>query len=152
MANKYNIYSAMDWIGTDLFYFEGSHYLFLVDGFSQFSWFHKFGPAPTSLQVVNILKKLFLEYGAPKQIRCDGRAQFLGAFIEFCDENCITIERVSPYNLTSNSSAERNLDILKKLLKKSAHGGDDFLQQFFVLQNLPRMSGGLSPAHLFFQR
>ena len=91
-----NLISApMEWIGADLFYFEGSHYLFLVDGFSQFSWFHKFGPAPTSLQVVNILKKLFLEYGAPKQMRCDGGAQFFGAFIEFCDENCITIERAS---------------------------------------------------------
>ena len=148
-----NLISApMEWIGADLFYFEGSHYLFLVDGFSQFSWFRKFGPAPTSLQVVNVLKKLFLEYGAPKQMRVDGGAQFFGAFLEFCDENCITIERASPYNPTSNASAERNLGILKKLLKKSALGGDDFLQQFFVMQNLPHMCGGLSPACLFFQR
>ena len=76
----------------------------------------------------------------------------MGPFIEFCDENCITIERFSPYNPTSNSSAEINLGFLKKLLKKSAYGGDDFLQQFFVLQNLPCTSGGLSPARLFFQR
>ena len=95
---------------------------------------------------------LFLDFGVPKQIHCDNGPQFLGPFIEFCDENCITIERSSPYNPTSNSSAERNLGILKELLKKSAHGGDDFLQQFFVLQNLPRMTGGLSPARLFFQR
>ena len=148
-----NLISApMEWIGADLFYFEGSHFLFLVDGFSQYSWFHKFGPAPTSLQVVNVLKKLFLEFGAPKFLRVDGGPQFLGSFIEFCAENCITIERASPYNPTSNASAERNLGILKKLLKKSACGGEDFLQQFFFMQNLPRTSEGLSPALLFFQR
>ena len=52
----------------------------------------------------------------------------------------------------SNSSAERNLGILKKLLAKSAHGGEDFAQQFFALQNLPHTVGGMSPACLFFQR
>ena len=52
----------------------------------------------------------------------------------------------------SNSSAERNQGILKKLLTKSAHGGEDFAQQFFALPNMARTVGGLSPARLFFQR
>ena len=108
----------MEWIGVDLFYFECSHFLFVVDGFSQFSWYHKFGPAPTSQQVVNVFKKLFLYFGVPKQVRCDGGGEFLGSVIEFCEENHITIERVSPYNPTSNSSAERNLGILKKTVEK----------------------------------
>ena len=41
---------------------------------------------------------------------------------------------------------------LKKLLKKSARGGEDFIQQFYIMQNLPCTSEGLSPAQLFFQR
>ena len=114
-----NLISApMEWIGADLFYFEGSHFLFLVDGFSQFSWFHKFGPAPTSLQVVNVLKKMFLEYGALKQMRVDGGAKFFGAFLEFCDENCITIERASPYNPTSNASADTKSRYFKEAFEK----------------------------------
>ena len=90
--------------------------------------------------------------GQEKFLRCDNGPQFLGSFIEFCAENYITIERASPYNPTSNASAEQNLGILKKLLKKSARGGEDFLQQFYVMQNLPHTSEGLSPAQLFFQR
>ena len=142
----------MEWVGVDLFYFEGSHFLFMVDGFSQYSWFYKFGPAPSSLQVVQILKKCFLEFGTPKFLRCDSGPQFLGPFIEFCTESSIIIERASAYNPQSNGTAERNLGILKKLLKKSARGGEDFLQQFYIMQNMPRTAEGLSPARLFFQR
>ena len=54
LAREQLISAPMEWIGVDLFYFQGSHYLFIVDGFSQFSWFHKFGPSPSSLQVVNV--------------------------------------------------------------------------------------------------
>ena len=61
------------------------------------------------------------------------------------------IERSSGYNPTSNSSAERNLGILKRLLAKSAHSGEDFAKQLFALQNMPHTTGGLSPARLFFQ-
>ena len=107
-----NMISApMEWVGADLFYFEGSHYLFVVDGFSQYSCFHKFGPAPSSLQVVQILKKCFLEFGTPKFLRTDNGPQFLGPFIEFCAENSITIERASPYNPQSNGTAEQYLGI-----------------------------------------
>ena len=112
--------------------------------------FINFGPAPSSLQVVQILKKWFLEFGTPKFLRCDNGPQFLGSFIELCAENSITIERASPYNPQSNGSAEQNLGIL--IFFKSAHGGEDFIQQFYIMQNLPRTSEGLSPARLFFQR
>ena len=152
LKRENQISSPMEWIGVDLFYFEGSHFLFMVDGFSQYSWFHKFGPAPSSLQLVQILKKWFLEFGTPKFLRCDSGPQFLGPFIEFCTESSIIIERASAYNPQSNGTAERNLGILKKLLKKSARGGEDFLQQFYIMQNMPRTAEGLSPARLFFQR
>ena len=85
-------------------------------------------------------------------MRVDSGPQFLGPFVEFCTESSITIERASAYNPQSNGTAERNLGILKKLLKKSARGGDDFLQQFYIMQNMPRTAEGLSPARLFFQR
>ena len=49
-------------------------------------------------------------------------------------------------------SNSRNLGILNFFLAKSVHGGEDFAQQFFALQNMPRTVGGLSPARLFFQR
>ena len=81
----------------------------MVDGFSQFSWFHKFGPCPTSVQVVQILKKWFLEFGSPEFLRVDSGPQFLGPFVEFCEESSITIERASAYNPQSNGAAERNL-------------------------------------------
>ena len=75
----------------------------------------------------------------------------MGAFIEFCDENCITIERASPYNPTSNSSAEKNVGILKKCLKNQLVEEMIFLQQFFVLQNLPRTSG-VCHQHVYFSK
>ena len=152
LKREKQISSPMEWVGVDLFFFEGSHFLFMVDGFSQYSWFHKFGPCPTSFQVVQILKKWFLEFGSPKFLRVDSGPQFLGPFVEFCEESSIIIERASAYNPQSNGTAERNLGILKKLLKKSARGGDDFLQQFYTMQNMPRTAEGLSPARLFFQR
>ena len=77
---------------------------------------------------------------------------FWDPLLSFVLKNSITIERASAYNPQSNGSAERNLGILKKLLKKSARGGEDFIQQFYIMQNLPRTSEGLSPARLFFQR
>ena len=46
LAREQLISAPMQWIGVDLFYFQGSHFLFVVDGFSQFSWYHKFGPSP----------------------------------------------------------------------------------------------------------
>ena len=72
--------------------------------------------------------------------------------MEFCEENEITIKCFSACNPISNLSTECNLGILKRLLAKSAKGGDDFAEAFFALQNMPRTSDGLSPARLFFQR
>ena len=152
LKRENQITSPMEWVGVDLFQFEGSHFLFMVDGFSQFSWFHKFGPCPTSFKVIQILKKWFLEFGSPRFLRVDSGPQFLGPFVEFCEESSITIERASAFNPQSNGTAERNLGILKKLLKKSCRGGDDFLEQFYAMQNMPRTVEGLSPARLFYQR
>ena len=56
-----------------------------------------------------------MEFGSPKFLRVDSGPQFLGPFVEFCEESSITIERASAYNPQSNGAAERNLGILKKI-------------------------------------
>ena len=55
LAREQLISAPMEWLGVDLFYFQGSHFLFIVNGFSQFCFYHKFGPSPSSLQVVNVI-------------------------------------------------------------------------------------------------
>ena len=65
-------------------------------------------------------------------------------------EAAIEIECSSPHNPTSNSSAEKGLGILKKLLAKSSKSGEEFAENFFALQNMPRTAEGMSPAKILF--
>ena len=71
IAREEPITELMIWLGLDIFYFQGSNYLFVVDGFLQYCLYYKFGPSPTSLQVVKVLRNLFISFGYPKQIRVD---------------------------------------------------------------------------------
>ena len=83
LAREQLITAPMQWLGVDLFYFQWSHFLFIVDGFSQFCWYHKFGPSPSSLQVFNVIKKIFVDFGYPKQVRYEGGLNFLGISLNF---------------------------------------------------------------------
>ena len=142
----------MEMCASDLFQISGLHYLFLVDCFTGYSWSIKFKVTPSTQQVTDALKSIFLQFGFPLFLRTDGGGQYRTGFTSFCKENEIEHQLSSAFNPSSNGSAERNLGLLKMLIARCKDNGDNFEDALSVFRATPRYKDGLSPSRLFFQR
>ena len=87
---RYQPKAPMDLIATDLFEIKGCNYLVVLDVYSGFPWFNKFGKAPNTSKVTEALNDIFLAWGYPLHIRCDGGSQYRTEFKKYCADMYIT--------------------------------------------------------------
>ena len=85
-VDTYQPRSPMDLISTDRFEMKGCHYLVVLDVYTGFPWYKKFGKAPITTQVTEALNNIFSVWGYPCHIRCDGGSQYRSKFRQFCKE------------------------------------------------------------------
>ena len=149
---RYQPCQPFDLVATDLFEIKGCHYLVVLDVFTGFPWFKKFGKAPETNKVTQALNETFLTWGYPKHIKADGGAQYRAEFKEFCSQMYITPHTTSPYNHESNDEAEQGVSKVKALIKKVAHAKSDLDIAFSRLRDAPTRHSKLSPARLMFMR
>ena len=140
--------APMELVSVDLFQFGNSHYLVLVDRFSNFPLVSKLSSL-TSKAVIDRLRGWFLLFGFPKTLRSDGGPQFRSEFRNFCDNRGILHQVSSPYNSQSNGSAESGVKILKATMKKCHPSCWD--EAFAMLRHACDKSGR-SSSSLFFGR
>ena len=107
-------------IGTDLFELKGDTYLLVVDYFSRYPEIAKL-ISTTSPAVINVLKSIFARHGIPETLRSDNGPQDASqAFETFAQSYGFQHLTSSPHFPQSNGQAERTVQTVKRLLKRSS--------------------------------
>ena len=105
--------------GTDLFELWGKQYLLVVDYLSRYSEISRL-ESTDSESVILHLKSIFARHGIPETVRSDNGPQFASdAFKKFAQSYGFNHDTSSPKYPQSNGTAERMIQTVKSLLKKS---------------------------------
>ncbi|UYV80838.1 K02A2.6-like [Cordylochernes scorpioides] len=137
-------------VGMDLFHYEGSEYLVVVDYFSRFIEVVRLTKLPSEA-VVDLCKAIFARHGIPDIVISDNGPQFrpstTSAFTKFASEVGFRHITSSPKHPQSNGQAEAAVKIVKSLMKKNK----DLVLALMEYRATP-LANGLSPAELLFGR
>ena len=107
-------------VGTDLFEWEKSNYLLVVDYLSRWIEIAKLEQT-TSRCVINHLSSIFARYGVPELVISDNGPQYSSeSFKEFSRNYGFRHNTSSPHYPQANGEAERAVQTIKGLLKKAA--------------------------------
>ena len=139
----------MPWksLAMDNFYFNGKHYLIVVDHFSKFV-IVKPSKDLTSRTTINLLLDIFSEYGFPVTIRCDRVHNFvLSEFVDFCKKLNISITLSSGYHHSSNP-AECVVKTIKSLMKHCLASNTSWRITLLEYLSTPLSSNVPSPSEL----
>ena len=133
-------------IGTDLFEWKGERYLVVVDYFSRYPESIRM-TTTTSAAIIAALKSVFSRHGIPEAVRSDNGPQYASQeFAAFAKTYGFRLATSSPRYPQSNGQAERSVQTVKKILKKS---GDRYILSYRATI-LPWCN--LSPAKLLMGR
>lgn len=134
-------------VGADLFQFDKSHYLVVVDYFSRYFEVAKL-TSTTSEAVIEHFKSIFARHGIPEVVRSDNGPQFVSEYFQkFSRTWGFSHITSSPRFPQSNGEAERAIRTIKGLLKKSS---DPYLA-LMAYRDAP-LANGYSPAELLMGR
>ena len=135
-------------VGTDLFEFRKSHYLVIVDYYSNYPEVCFMGKQdPTSSQVIAHLKSVFARHGIPKTLVSDNGPQFASEkFRQFLKDWEIQYDPASPRYPKANGMAESVVKSVKSLFKKAHKANEDPYLALLNHHATPNNTDGLSPA------
>ena len=107
-------------VSTDIFEFQNSSYLIMVDAYSRFILVDELRNLQ-SATVINTMRQIFSRHGIPEIITSDCGSQFTSQeFQDFCTNWDIKHVTSSPYYQKANGLAERGVQTVKRLWKKGA--------------------------------
>ena len=129
-------------IATDIFHFESSSYLLIVDYTSRFPVACKLS-SMTGLHIANQCKQLFSEYGWSETLISDnGPCYTEQAFTSVTQSYSVNHITSSPLYLQSNGLAEKYVQIVKGLFYKAKEDGKDLYKCLMIYHNTP-LTGSL---------
>ena len=112
-------------LGSDIFYWNNTHYLLIVDYFSKFPIIRKLTNI-TSKSVIAQMKGIFEEHGIPEKLVSDGGTQYTSSeFANFSQTYGFIHVFSSPHYPQSNGLSERNVQTVKNILQKALDTGSD---------------------------
>ena len=117
----------MPWemVATDLFNWQNSDYLLVVDYVSRFFEVSKL-PDTKSSTVVTYMKSIFARHGIPREIRSDNASQYTSQeFRKYAQDWSFHHVTTSPYHPQANGLAERTVQTVKNLIMKAHTEGRD---------------------------
>lgn len=144
----------MPWeiVAADIFEFDRSFYIVLVDDFSGFVEVAFLKDISTTT-VVNEIKKCFARFGIPQTLITDNGRQFISdEFKKFTKDWGVKHVTSSPYHPQSNGLAERAVQTVKKLFKKCLHDHNDVYMALLKFRTTARDRDLASPAERIFSR
>ena len=106
----------------------------------------------TSSSVISAMKYMSATHGIPEEIISDDMPFASREIQTFSNEWGFTITTTSPGYPKSNGFAERNVQIIKNLLRKTLHDGGDPYPALLDQRNTPRPQLQASPAELLIGR
>ena len=138
-------------VATDLFEWEKSQYLLVVDYYSRFIEISKLSTA-SSPQVITHLKSIFARHGIPQTIVSDNGPQYSSdLFDKFSQEYGFVHVKSSPKYPQANGEAERAVRTIKNLLKKNQSQNSDMYLALLAYRSTP-IANGYSPSELLMGR
>ena len=135
-------------VASDL---NGADYLLVVDYYSKFIEFGRLSDT-LSKTIITHTKSIFARHGIPQRVRTNNGPQFISQEHKlFSDKWGFDHITISPLHPQANGLAERSVQIIKQMLKKSLATGQDIYLNLLELRNT--MIGELgSPAQLLMSR
>lgn len=105
-------------VHIDFFYFEGNEFLLIIDSFSKYLNIYKMRKT-NAIEVIGKFEEFIAMFGLPREIVADNGPPFGSyEFSKFCNRHKIVLTHSPPYHPQSNGLAERNVQSVKKVLKK----------------------------------
>ncbi|XP_058828239.1 uncharacterized protein K02A2.6-like [Topomyia yanbarensis] len=140
-------------VGIDLYEYAGHDHVVIVDAYSGFVISRQLGEK-SARHVINVLDRVFCDYGYTTQIRSDNVPFNSSAFDSYANKCNIEFIFSSPRYPQSNGLAEKGVAIAKNILKRCYEVGDveSFRYRLLEYNTTPVDSMNLSPAQLFFGR
>ena len=139
-------------VAVDLFTLDQKDYLVTVDYYSGY-WELDRLHSTDAVAVIKKLKSHFARHGSPCQLVSDNGPQFVAAeFRKFTRAWDIEHTPTSPYNSKANGKVEAAVKSAKRLLRKTAKGGDDFYLGLLAERNIPSQGIGSSPVQRLMNR
>ncbi|XP_037565227.2 uncharacterized protein K02A2.6-like [Dermacentor silvarum] len=134
-------------VGVDIFSFGGSSYVVAFDALSNFPEVQKLQDT-TARTTISALSAMFARYGVPLEVCTDNGPQFSSyEFAEFARKYDFAHVTSSPHFPQSNGLAEKGVQIVKRLLKKSEDSHEDFWLGLLAYRSTPLVDGR-SPGEL----
>lgn len=134
-------------VGVDIFQHAGSSYLCVYDAFSNFPEVEKLNDT-TSRTVIEKLSCIFARYGIPLEVCSDNGPQFAShEFAVFASRYEFQHITSSPGFPQSNGLAEKGVQIVKKILKRTQETQQDFWLGLLSYRATP-LEDGRSPGEL----
>lgn len=138
-------------VATDLFIWNGSDYLVVVDYYSRFFEVAKLSDTKSKTVVTNS-KAIFARHGIPCVVRSDNGPQYsANEYKQFSTQWGFTHVTTSPYHSQSNGLAEKTVQTAKRLLNKAKKEGVDPYLALLEYRNTSVDNIG-SPAQLCMSR
>ena len=135
-------------VGTDLFEYNGVHYLLCVDYYSKWIEVTKLDNL-TSGNIICHLRSQFARYGIHDELISDNGPRYASStFTDFSKSNGFVHTTSSPHFPQANGEAERAVQTIKNLLKKA----QDPYKALLNYRNTPLDGINLSPAQLLMGR
>ena len=135
-------------VASDIFTLHQSNYLLTVDYYSKWPEIMKMTEL-SSRYVISAFKSQFSKYGIPDELVTDNGPQYASKeFKDFAKEYGFVHTTSSPLYPQSNGQAERTVQTVKRLLKKSR----DPYQSLMDYRNTQIEGIGFSPAQMFLGR
>lgn len=134
-------------VGVDIFCYGGHSYLIAYDSFSNFPEVEKLSDT-SSTTTISALSAIFSRYGIPVEVCTDNGPQFSSyEFAKFAKRYDFTYITSSPGYPQSNGLAEKGVQVVKRILKKSADAGEDFWLGLLAYRSAP-LEDSRSPGEL----
>jgi hypothetical protein len=87
MMDPYLSTEPLDRVACDLFTYQGSQYLMVIDEFKNYGFHHRYNKAPCTEEVTRVLETWFLQVGHPARLQSDRGPHFHSEF------NCVLKEQ-----------------------------------------------------------
>ncbi|XP_049269695.1 uncharacterized protein K02A2.6-like isoform X2 [Rhipicephalus sanguineus] len=134
-------------VGADIFSFAGDSYIVVFDALSNFPEVQKL-PDMSAQSTIAALSAIFARFGVPVEVCTDNGPQFSShEFLLFSRKYDFTHVTSSPHYPQSNGLAEKGVQVVKRILKKTADSGDDFWLGLLAYRSTP-LEDGRSPGEL----
>nr|XP_006821738.1 PREDICTED: uncharacterized protein K02A2.6-like [Saccoglossus kowalevskii] len=110
----------MNTIGMDIFEFEGSQYIIIVDYYAGYVWAYKLHNMTTGSSTdISKIDEIFSNFRYPRDFISDNGPQLISSELqEYCQTHEIRHTISAPHYQQANGRTERNIFTVKIMLKK----------------------------------